>query len=289
MPNYATLAAEWDGLLTRRSALRESLRFWTSVLSGWLRWKEGVPAPLPWSAPECAERWERGLPLLSESDPEIPRAETEELLGPVMEQLALQGPEAAEAFQRFAVAWDAGEIGPEILLPRPGRDAVAAIGEAFGLEGRLAAFLAPAALRPALESYFEGVRMLPDGMWTRGTCAWCGELPTYGDLMEDGRRRLCCMLCGGAWIAPRLKCPFCETWNSRDLVRLVAEGSEEGYFIEACRACRGYLKGVDRRQRWNAGSPLVEDWGSPHLDLYASSEGYWRPTPCLAHLLPAGG
>jgi hypothetical protein len=42
---------------------------------------------------------------------------------------------------------------------------------------------------------------------------------------------------------------------------------------------------VDRRQRWNAGEPLLEDWASPHLDLYATREGYWRPTPSLVHLV----
>jgi formate dehydrogenase maturation protein FdhE len=70
------------------------------------------------------------------------------------------------------------------------------------------------------------------------------------------------------------------------MVRLVAEDAEEGYFVEACLACRGYLKGVDRRERWNAASPLVEDWASPHLDYYAAREGYWRGTPSLAQLLP---
>jgi formate dehydrogenase maturation protein FdhE len=130
------------------------------------------------------------------------------------------------------------------------------------------------------------VRALPDGVWTRGSCPWCGGAAGYGDLLEDGRRRLSCHLCGGAWIAARLRCPFCESWNSRDLARLVAEDLEAAYFIEGCRACRGYVKGVDRRQRWNAGPPLVEDWGSPHLDLHASREGYWRATPSLAHLLP---
>ena len=73
------------------------------------------------------------------------------------------------------------------------------------------------------------------------------------------------------------------------MVRLVAEGAEEGYFIEACLACRSYLKGLDRRERWNGASPLVEDWASPHLDCYAAREGYRRPTPPLAQLLPAGG
>jgi formate dehydrogenase maturation protein FdhE len=72
------------------------------------------------------------------------------------------------------------------------------------------------------------------------------------------------------------------------MVRLVAEGAEEGYFVEACLACRGYLKGVDRRERWNAVSPLVEDWASPHVDYYAAREGYWRATPTLAQLLPSG-
>jgi FdhE protein len=286
VPNYSGLAAEWEELLARRTALREPLQFWTSVLSGWLRWKAAGPVPLRWSPQACEERWDRGVALLAECDPEIPRDAVEELLGPVMELLASHAWETAEAFQRLAEAWDRGEIGPAALLPRPERDPLAGLSQQFGLSVSVAAFLGPVALRPALEAYFEEVRALPEGAWRRGTCPWCGGFPAYGDLIEDGRRRLSCPLCGGTWIAPRLRCPFCETSESRDFVRLVAEGSEEGYFVEACRGCRGYIKGVDRRQRWNAGSPLVEDWGSPHLDLYASNEGYWRPTPCLAHLVP---
>jgi hypothetical protein len=242
--------------------------------------------PLAWSADECRERWERGRSLLAEAEPVLPAASVEELLGPLMERLAADGPEAAVALRRLAEAWDEGQVDALALLPAPGRDPAAILQARFGLGAHLGAFLPPAALRPALESYLEGVRTLPEGVWTRGACPWCGGAAAYGDLMEDGRRRLSCHLCGGAWIAPRLRCPFCESWNSRDLVRLVAEELEEGYFIEACRACQGYLKGVDRRQRWNAGAPLVEDWGSPHLDVYATREGYWRATPTLAHLLP---
>ncbi|HET7874003.1 MAG TPA: formate dehydrogenase accessory protein FdhE [Methylomirabilota bacterium] len=288
MPDYAAIGAEWEDLLQRRSALREPLEFWTAILERWLRWK-GAVEPLRWGAEECRARWERGMPLLAECEPGIAASDAEELLGPVMERLAADGPEAAQAFQRFAEAWDRGEVGPAILLPKPDRDPVAALQERFGIPSHLGGFLGVAALRPALETYFEGVRALPEGVWTRGVCPWCGGLPCFGDLIEDGRRRLSCPLCGGAWIAPRLRCPFCETWDSKDLVRLVAEGVEEGYFIEACRACRGYIKGVDRRQRWNAAGPLVEDWGSPHLDMHARREGYWRPTPCLIHLLPPEG
>ncbi|HKW95812.1 MAG TPA: formate dehydrogenase accessory protein FdhE [Methylomirabilota bacterium] len=287
MPDYSALLGDWHAILTRRAAMAEPLGFWTAVLEGWAGWKPPATlVPLTWTAEECRRCWERSSPLLAEATPSIAAASIEELLGPIMERLAADGPDTVAALRRFAEAWDRGEMDVAALLPRPERDPVALLQERFALPSALGAFLPLAALRPALEAYFEGVRDLPDGVWTRGACPWCGGAAAFGDLVEDGRRRLSCHLCGGAWIAARLRCPFCETWNSRDLVRLVAEELEEGYFIEACRACRGYLKGVDRRQRWNAGSPLVEDWGSPHLDVYAAREGYWRSTPSLAHLLP---
>jgi len=65
---------------------------------------------------------------------------------------------------------------------------------------------------------------------------------------------------------------------------LRAEEKDEGYSISTCKACHGYLKEVDRRLRWNAGSALVEDWGSPHLDLFAHRAGYWRAIPTLIQL-----
>ncbi len=290
MPDYAALMADWEGLLARRAAMAEPLRFWTAILEGWAAWKPPAALmPLVLSPEECRQRWQAGRSLLADAAPEIPAASVEDLLGPVMERLAADGPEAAAALRRFAEAWDDGQVDPTALLPSLDGDPATTLQERFGLGSHLGAFLPVAALRPALETYLEGVRDLPDGVWTRGGCPWCGGAPSYGDLVEDGRRRLSCHVCGGAWIAARLRCPFCESWNSQDLVRLVAEELDEGYFIEACRACHGYLKGVDRRQRWNAGGPLVEDWGSPHLDLYAAREGYWRATPSLAHLLPPEG
>jgi formate dehydrogenase formation protein len=290
MPDYAALMADWEALLARRPALAEPLGFWTAILEGWAAWK--LPAslmPLVLSPEDCRQRWQAGRSLLADAALEIPAASVEDLLGPVMERLAADGPEAAAALRRFAEAWDEGQADPAALLPSLDGDPTTTLQERFGLGSHLGAFLPVAALRPALETYFEGVRGLPAGVWTRGGCPWCGGAPSYGDLVEDGRRRLSCHVCGGAWIAARLRCPFCESWNAKDLVRLVAEELDEGYFIEACRACEGYLKGVDRRQRWNAGGPLVEDWGSPHLDLYAAREGYWRSTPSLAHLLPPEG
>jgi hypothetical protein len=287
--DYALLLAEWEDALVRRASLREALELWTRVLEGWAGWKPAAIAPIALDAEGCREAWDRGQPLLAEAPPRLERAALEGLLGPVMEWLALAAPGVSEPFERFAAAWDAGRVGPEALLPRPGADPAAGLEAAFGIPSAVGAFLGPAALRPALDVYLERARGLPDGAWTRGPCPWCGGPPCFGDLVEEGRRRLACSLCGGAWIAPRLRCPFCGTWDSRDLVRLLGEGAEEGYFIEACHACRGYVKGVDRRQRWNAGSPLVEDWSTPHLDVHALRQGFRRATPTIARLLPDAG
>src|ERR1700675_2258670 len=291
MPDSAGLCAEWQEMLTRRPAMGDALALWTSVLDGWRSWEDAEVTPLEWSAEECLERWKSGVPLLAEAALDIAPESLEDLLGPVMERLAAAGPDDALALGRFAEAWDAGRIGPAALFPASGKDAAAALQpaalqEEAGLPAHLAGFLAHAGVRPALETFFSLIRALPEGGWDRGFCPWCGGLPSYGDLLEDGRRRLSCHLCGGAWTAARLRCPFCQAWQSGDMVRLVGGGVEEGYFVEACLACRGYLKGVDRRERWNAASPLVEDWASPHLDYYAAREGYWRSTPSLAQLLP---
>ena len=91
-------------------------------------------------------------------------------------------------------------------------------------------------------------------------------------------------MCGGGWVFPRLRCPFCGAQSAKDLVRLEAEEREEGYFISACKQCRVYVKELDRRIRWNAGSALVEDWGSPHFDMVALREGYRRPIASLIQL-----
>jgi len=286
MPGYAPLVEEWREMLSRRRAMGDALSLWTPVLEGWRDWDDRGVGSLGWTGEECGQRWARGVPLLVDAGPTLAPESLEDLLGPLMERLAVGSSATAEALARFAAGWDEGTIGPPALFPTYGKGA-AALEDELGLPQHLVSFLAHAGLRPALEIWFSRVRALPASGWEGGFCPWCGGMPSYGDLMEDGRRRLSCHLCGGAWPAARLRCPFCQARQSSDMVRLVAEGAEEGYFVEACLACRGYLKGLDRRERWNGASPLVEDWASPHLDYYAAREGYRRVTPSLAQLLPA--
>jgi formate dehydrogenase maturation protein FdhE len=215
--------------------------------------------------------------------------DVEDLLGGAMEGLARTTPALGPGLQRLAEAWDAGRVTPAALLPAPGRLGSGAAEDASGLGSDVVAFLAVAALRPALEALFAPARQFLDETWRLGVCPFCGGPPGFTDLIEDGRRRLACHLCGGAWTFPRLRCPFCGVDGAQHVARLAPEEArEEGYLVAACRQCRAYLKEVDRRARWNAGPALVEDWGTPHYDLVAHREGYWRPVPAIVQLAARG-
>jgi FdhE protein len=281
----------WADLLRRRPAFQPALDVYGRLIEAMSRWVPGEETPpSPWVPEDCVARWERGVPLLAEAPLALPRAGAEELLAPVLEILAALGPETATAVQRFSELWDRGEAGPEDLLPAPGRLGSASLERAAQLSPALLGLLSYASLRPFLEVCMAPARAwLPEGLWRQGVCPYCGAPPGFGDVLEDGRRRLACHLCGGGWIFSRVQCPFCGNDRAREMGRLLPEGSDEGYAIETCQSCRGYLKGLDRRVRWNGGPALIEDWGSPHLDLAARRAGHWRPLPTLIDVEPAPG
>jgi hypothetical protein len=190
----------------------DALALWTSVLDGWRSWDDPGVTPLRWSAEECLERRERGVPLLAEAAPAIAPESLEELLGPLMERLAAAGPDDALALGRFAAAWDAGTIGPVSLFPTSGKDAAAALQDEAGLPVHLAGFLAHAGLLPALEISFSRVRTLPRAAGT-GALPLCGGLPSTATCR--GQQAAAVLPSCGAWTAARLAIPFCRqsgTW-----------------------------------------------------------------------------
>jgi FdhE protein len=265
--------------------MRESLAAYRGVLEAWESWSPSGVEPLDLPAEACRARWARGLPLLADQGAPLPPSAVEDLLGAAMELVAAAG-EWGPGLQRMAEAWDQGEVSPAALLPAQGRLVSADAEQATGLPADVLGFLAIAALRPALERLLAGCRphLTPDD-WRLGVCPFCGAPPGFVDVIEDGRRRPACHLCGGAWHFPKIQCLFCGADQTRDLLRLEAEGRDQGYFVAACRRCRGYVKELDRRARWDGGVAIVEDWGSPHLDLVAGRQGYWRPSPSFL-LLP---
>lgn len=282
--SHARLLAEWNDLLERRPTLREPLAPYRNILDAWAQWASDRLAPLRLSAGDCGDRWRRGVPLLAEAPLSLAPADVEDLLAASLEFLVAIGEENA-SLRRFAEAWDRGEVGPPALFPGKGRIGSVAVQELVGLSQESLGFLAYGSLRPVLDAYFAECRQhASDSLWDLGICPFCGAPPGWGDVGENGQRRLACHLCAGDWVFARLRCPFCGNRVPHELARLDAEEKEEGYWISVCKACNGYLKEMDRRVRWNAGSALVEDWGSPHLDLIAARAGYWRAIPTLIQL-----
>jgi len=282
------LREQWRDLLVRRPAFQSSLGFYEALIDVWAA---AAPSntPLRWKSRECTDHWERGIPLLSTAPPALTARAMEDVLGAVIDLVASAVDGAAAGLHRLGEAWDRGAVGPADFFPVKGQVGSTTLVETAGLGAELTAFLAAATLPPFLEAHFAPVRPhLADGVWKLGVCPFCGGPPAFGDIVENGQRRLACHLCGGAWSFPRLSCPLCGNDESRDVVRLDPGPGEEGYAIVACKACRGYVKELDRRLRWNGGASLTEDWGSPHFDVVARAAGYWRPIPSLVDMAQGG-
>jgi len=283
------LREPWRDLLARRRALAASLAPYAEMLERWSAWTPPGRA-LTWSAARCRESWARGVPLAAEAPPPLGVDDVEDLLGAAMEDVAARDSVRAAALQRLAGAWDAGAIGPQALLPSREGIGEGRVESASGLDTAAVTFLAYATLRPALEAWLAPARPHFEGVdWGRGVCPFCGAPPGFADVVEGGHRRLTCHFCGGAWGFAKLRCPLCGVEGTKDLRRLQAEAEDAGYVITGCRACRGYLKELDRRERWNGGPPVLEDWASPHLDLVARREGFAKPVPALLDLAAAPG
>lgn len=278
------LREDWSDVLGRRREFATSLIPYGPVIDAWATWAAPAPRPPSWAAGDCEAHWQRRVPLLSQSALPIDLVDIEDVVAVAMEAVTAVRPGDAGEMRRLADAWDAGELPIAAFLPTQGAIGAAAAHQ-LNLSPSIVAFVAAAGLRPALEWSVLGARgFLTEGRWTLGVCPFCGAPPGVADIIEDGRRRLACHLCGGTWIFSRVRCPLCGADGPGDLHRLEPGGADEAYFISACSRCKGYLKEIDRRQRWNARAGLVEDWASPHLDLVARRAGYWRPVPTLVDL-----
>jgi hypothetical protein len=280
------LRDDWADLLDRRRTLASSLVPYGPIVEAWAQWEPPDDAP-SWDASVCEASWRAGVPLLAASPLALEAPDVEDMLAVAMEAVTAARPEDAAGMRRLADEWDAGQLDPSAFFPT--RGAIAdAVSQRLAIRSAVAGFLAYAGLRPALAWGFTNARpLLLEHVWTPGVCPFCGAPPAFGDIIEDGRLSLTCHLCAGAWIFSRVRCPLCGADGPHDLTRLEPGGPDEAYSISGCSRCKGSVKQVDRRQRWNARAPLVEDWGSPHLDMAARRAGYWRPIPTLLEVAMA--
>jgi FdhE protein len=128
------------------------------------------------------------------------------------------------------------------------------------------------------------LRPAPEASGIPDRCPRCGGPPGISILREDPaaetvRRTLSCSLCALEWPFPRVVCPGCREENPDRLPRLSAE-ELPWLRIEACDACRGYLKSVDFT-RDAAADPWVDELAYPSLDVAAREADYRKLCPNL--------
>jgi FdhE protein len=139
------------------------------------------------------------------------------------------------------------------------------------------AFLQPYA-RWLAESGGRPIDRTFDGQENR--CPFCGGMPQVSFLQirestsESGNRDLICATCLTNWPFRRVVCAYCAEERPFKL----------GYFhtqeydhvrIEACDACKRYIKGVDLT-RLGFAVPLVDEVASAALDVWAQQHGYTK-------------
>jgi FdhE protein len=108
-------------------------------------------------------------------------------------------------------------------------------------------------------------------------CPFCGSLPVVGVLREEGqgnKRTLLCGLCFSEWSYLRIVCPSCGERKFDALPVYTAEQFDTAR-IEGCDSCRTYLKTIDLTKDGRV-VPLVDDFATVTLDLWAREQGYGR-------------
>lgn len=114
------------------------------------------------------------------------------------------------------------------------------------------------------------------------TCPFCNESPVAAILRpegEGGKRSLLCSLCFTEWEFRRLVCPKCGEEDHRKLPVYTAEPFPH-IRIEACDACRTYVKSIDLTRNGLA-VPEVDEIASLPLDLWAGANQYTKLQPNL--------
>ena len=149
-------------------------------------------------------------------------------------------------------------------------ETIEAFSKKFKINSPVLSLLLKLSLRPFLLYISHTVTDYLDlDRWHHGHCPVCGSAPGLADLSgEGGKRRLHCSLCEATWAYPRLRCPFCENDDSKDLSYLKAE-NEEGLRVDLCNRCGNYIKTIDLRE---LDEPIIlplDDIATWHLDMIA--------------------
>jgi FdhE protein len=217
-----------------------------------------------------------GIPYLRFSEPLFNSSQVEEVFSCLLQSFRELNP---ARYQPLKKATEAKNWKLDRVLGRLVQNQLSEknLEEELGPEGSLLFFFLVQSLKPALENLAEEWRaVLKDLSWDQGFCPFCGGFPGMGEIREEGRRFLHCLLCGTEWESPRMQCPYCRNGDQEQHTYFQVEGEVENR-VDICLACRHYLKTVDSREMEGPLDFEVEDYLTLHLDHLAQEEGYLRP------------
>lgn len=231
-------------------------------------WERMLPASL---APDA------GVPLLAGASIPLQASAVRRLLDRLIELAALGGTEAMRSLRSVRATDDEcaalfaaslrHDTGPVVRLA----EAHAADAEA------LQAVIALLAV-PFLQTCNRRMAGPGTANSTRGCCPLCGSWPAFAEVRGIERsRHFRCARCGTEWHARALACPFCGMNDHEQLAALVPGQGDAHAVIDACNACRGYVKAFTRLQGCQPEAVMIEDLASVDLDMAALDNGYERP------------
>lgn len=234
-----------------------------------------------WQLPadRIAAKWSGGVPLLRGES--LPIDATEFLQRWLTLCDILAGQVEKQPARALASALEQQDLSVQELTgwALSGQDAaLRARADALGVDGDLAAIVLRWTLSPVFTQLQQSLGpRLSTEPWPHGFCPVCGSWPILGEFRGlEQVRFLRCGWCAAAWAFPRLRCPFCNNVDHRQLGYLHPDG-DEGKRAATCDACQGYVKTVTALTPLTLPRLLVADVATLHLDLIAMERGYARP------------
>jgi len=218
-----------------------------------------------------------GFPLFSREDLPIDLKAASSLFKRLLEHLSSKKRKDKEALEKALkrARTDSKWIN-SVIAAFLSRDETTVTSRAkeVNIEPMVLKFLTHMSLRPSLNILKEsaGERIDKDG-WNYGYCPLCGSYPDMAYLADQGKRFLHCEFCGYEWYYPRLKCPFCENDQSKELGYFVSE-EEEGFRVDFCKKCNRYIKTLDMRIIEQPAPLELENLITLHLDMLAHEQGF---------------
>lgn len=183
----------------------------------------------------------------------------------------------AKPLAKMSSDLDLAALVAEVLAGRP--EAVHARAAALGLDAALTATVLRFSAFPVLAKFAAALDDLRrESAWDYGYCPTCGSWPLLGEFRGlEQTRFLRCGLCATGWGFPRLRCPFCDNRDHRQLGFFHVESEETRCRATTCEACRGYVKTVSTLSALGSPHLLVTDLATLHLDLAAADRGHYVP------------